>query len=404
MDGLSEVNDLKIIEIVDLNIEKEVNTESSDKKITKDLVKNNNENKNSKEKILLVLENLLLLTCFTIGIYVVSLFINYLSFLGNNYNFKDVKGTSLISNYLTIFVVSILGLRILVNLGFFVLYTLHKMKIKIKWVKICKTKLLTEQLGMLFSVFITLPVIVISLTKLMVECKFELSELGNNIEVLEAGDKLSNILFYYYLFLALNLLTELPIIRRHHSGNLRISKRIGMLDYTMSYIGNASLVASIVLYCFSYKYSDSKKSDPDLRSQVTYYYVTIVGVGVQSGIIAIIVGILGYIASILCSKMLILIALIVKFYSVFVFSWSCSLIWFGKHLLELFCNINLISPNLTSFPLQDKMAFNNACYTKPNFFLLSAFVIIQLTLSILTLIHNFVYLIKIRRFDSNNNK
>ncbi|KAK6589731.1 membrane associated protein [Cryptosporidium xiaoi] len=403
MGELTELNDLKIIEIVDLNVEKEIDVTSvgSDRKHNK-TSDDNNDNNRKKETILLIFENLLLLSCFIIGIYILLLFIDYLSFLGDSYIFDDVKKTVNISNNLTIFLVLMLGLRILIVFAFFVLYILNKSKVKINWLKVTKTKVLVEQFEIWLSTFIALPITIISLTKLMVKCKFELSELVTNLEVLEAGDKLSNILLYYYLFLIFNLLIELPIIRRHYSGNIGVSKKIGMLDYAISYIGNASLVASIVLYCFSYKYSDNTKSDPDLRSQVTYYYVTIVGVGVQSGIIAIIIGILGYIASILCSKMLILISLIVKFYSVFVFSWSCSLIWFGKHLLELFCNIDLISPNLTSFPLEDKLAFNNACYTKPNFFLVSAFTIIQLTLSILTLIHNFIYLIKVRS-DTNNN-
>ncbi|KAH7649247.1 membrane associated protein [Cryptosporidium bovis] len=403
MDELTELNDLKIIEIVDLNIEKEIDVTSvgSDKKHNK-TSDDHNDNNRKKETILLIFENLLLLSCFIIGIYILLLFIDYLSFLGGNYIFEDVKKTVNISNNLTIFLVFMLGLRVLIVFAFFVLYTLNKSKVKIKWLKVTKTKVLVEQFEIWLSTFITLPVTIISLTKLMVKCKFKLSELGTNLEVLEASDKLSNVLLYYYLFLIFNLLIEFPIIRRHYSGNLGVSKKIGMLDYAISYIGNASLVASIVLYCFSYKYSDNTKSDPDLSSQVTYYYVTIVGVGVQSGIIAIIIGILGYIASILCSKMLILVSLIVKFYSVFVFSWSCSLIWFGRHLLELFCNIDLISPNLTSFPLEDKLAFNNACYTKPNFFLLSAFTIIQLILSILTLIHNFIYLIRVRSDSSNN--
>lgn len=354
-----------------------------------------------KKGIFLATECLLLVSCIAIGVYIVYQEHELARYLQNKKGFE--KTTVLVgqTKIMMILVTLVMGVRLLVNCIFGLLFILFKRGVIVNWINVFKSKLFIDQIFIWQSPFISLPIIIIALVKLMVNCKSQLEEIkllqglsSFDIEVSSfALNKLSLIIIYYSVYLPTSFIMEQFVVRRQYLGNVIQSQRLGILDYSIAYIGNAAFTASLVLYFFRFRYSDSAESNIDLRSQVEYYYKTVLIAAAHSGVISVFLGILGYIASLSCSKMLILISLIVKFYSTFVFSWSCSLVWFGNQLLKLFCNIDSISPNLYTLPIQDYVAFKNACFTRPNFYLVTVLVIIQLSLSIFTLVLNFLFLI-----------
>ncbi|KAJ1611310.1 putative membrane associated protein [Cryptosporidium canis] len=356
-----------------------------------------------KEGLFLAAEYLLLVSCISIGAYIVYQEDELTSYLQNKSGFEVTRDLINQAKIMTVFVTLVMGVRLLTNLTFGILFILFKRGIIVKWINVFKSKLFIDQVFIWQSPFISLPIIVIALVRLMVNCKSQLEEIRSlqrsSLDVEISNFSLHRLLFliiYYSVYLLTNFIMEQLVVRRQYLGNVIQSQRLGILDYSIAYIGNAALVASLILYFFRFRYTDDAESNIDLRSQIEYYYKTILAAAAHSGLISVFLGILGYIASLSCSKMLILISLIVKFYSAFVFSWSCSLVWFGNQLLKLFCNIDSISQNLYSLPLQDYMAFKSACFTRPNFYLVTVLVIIQLSLSIFTLILNFLFLINKR--------
>ncbi|KAH8584611.1 membrane associated with 8 transmembrane domains [Cryptosporidium sp. chipmunk genotype I] len=363
-----------------------------------------------KEAIFLVAEYLLLISSITLGVYIIYQEYELADYLKSNDGFEKVVNFVNQANIMTIITTIVMVAQLIINCIFGILFILFKQGIIVKWVKIFKSKLFIDQVFIWQSPFISLPIIITAMVKLMVNCRSNLEEikvLQESSLIIETSNfalnKLSFIIIYYSVYLSTNFIMELFVVRRQYLGNFIQSQRLGILDYSIAYIGNAALVASLILYCFRFRYSSSAESNIDLKSQVDYYYRTILAAAVHSGLIAILLGILGYIASLSCSKMLILISLIVKFYSTFVFSWSCSLVWFGNQLLKLFCNIDSVSPNLYSLPTQDYLAFKNACFTRPNFYMITVLVIIQLSLSAITLVLNFLFLISKKIWSSESN-
>lgn len=354
-----------------------------------------------KKGLFLAAEYILLISCIAIGSYLVYQEHELVRYLQDKKGFEKTVTLVGQAQIMTILVTLVMGLRLLTNCIFGLLFILFKRGVIVNWINVFKSKLFIDQIFIWQSPFISLPIIIIALIRLMVNCKSHLEEIkllqGSSSFDIEVSDlalnKLSFIIIYHSVYLPTNFIMEQLVVRRQYLGNVIQSQRLGILDYSIAYIGNAAFVASLVLYFFRFRYSDSAESNIDLRSQVDYYYKTVLVAAAHSGIISVFLGILGYIASLSCSKMLILISLIVKFYSAFIFSWSCSLVWFGNQLLKLFCNIDSISQNITSLPSQDYLAFKNACFTRPNFYLVTVLVIIQLSLSIITLLLNFLFLI-----------
>ncbi|KAL3126305.1 Uncharacterized protein GY17_00002828 [Cryptosporidium hominis] len=363
-----------------------------------------------KEAIFLIAEYLLLISSIILGIYIAYQEYELEKFLKNKNGFEKTANYVKQANIMTIITTTVMATQLIINCIFGILFILFKQGIIVRWINIFKSKLFIDQVFIWQSPFISLPIIITAMVKLMVNFRSNLEEimvLQESTLIIETSNfalnKLYFIIIYYSVYLSTNFIVELFVVRRQYLGNFIQSQRLGILDYSIAYIGNAALVASLILYFFKFRYSSSAESNIDLKSQVDYYYRTVLAAATHSGLIAISVGILGYIASLSCSKMLILISLIVKFYSTFVFSWSCSLVWFGNHLLKLFCNIDSIAPNLYSLPTQDYLAFKNACFTRPNFYMITVLVIIQLTLSIFTLVLNFQFLISKKIWKSEPN-
>ncbi|EAK89314.1 membrane associated protein with 8 transmembrane domains [Cryptosporidium parvum Iowa II] len=362
-----------------------------------------------KEAIFLFAEYLLLISSIILGIYITYQEYELEKFLKNKNGFEKTANYVKQANIMTIITTTVMATQLIINCIFGILFILFKQGIIVRWINIFKSKLFIDQVFIWQSPFISLPIIITAMVKLMVNCRSNLEEimvLRESTLIIETSNfalnKLYFIIIYYSVYLSTNFVMELFVVRRQYLGNFIQSQRLGILDYSIAYIGNAALVASLILYFFKFRYSSSAESNIDLKSQVDYYYRTVLAAATHSGLIAILVGILGYIASLSCSKMLILISLIVKFYSTFVFSWSCSLVWFGNHLLKLFCNVDSIAPNLYSLPTQDYLAFKNACFTRPNFYMITVLVIIQLTLSIFTLVLNFQFLISKKIWKSES--
>ncbi|OII72574.1 uncharacterized protein cubi_03310 [Cryptosporidium ubiquitum] len=363
-----------------------------------------------KKGLFLLAEYFLLISCISLGIYIIYQEHELIKYLKNKKDFEQTANYISQAKIMTIIITLVVGLQLITNCVFGILFILFKRGIIVKWLNIFKSKLFIDQVFIWQSPFISLPIIITAMVKLMVNCRSQLEDIisfqgsSSNIEISNfVLNKLTLIIIYFSVYLTTNFIMELFVVRRQYLGNTIQSQRLGILDYSIAYIGNAALVASLILYCFRFRYSDSEEINIDLKSQVDYYYRTILVAAAHSGLIAISLGILGYIASLSCSKMLILISLIVKFYSTFVFSWSCSLVWFGNQLLKLFCNIDSISLNLNSLPKQDYMAFKNACFTRPNFYMITALVATQLSLSIFTLIFNFLFLISKKIWKSESN-
>lgn len=366
---------------------------------------------NDKKKgLFLLAEYLLLISCISLGIYIIYQEHELRNYLQSKNGFERTANFVSQAKIMTTIVTVVNGVQLITNCIFGILFILFRRGVIVKWINIFKSKLFIDQIFIWQSPFISLPIIIITMVKLMVNCRSQLKDIillqGSNFTIETSNfvlNKLSYIIIYLSIYLITNFIMELFVVRRQYLGNSVQSQRLGILDYSIAYIGNAALVASLILFCFRFRYSDSAESNIDLKSQVDYYYRTLLVAAAHSGLIAIFIGIFGYIASLSCSKMLILISLIVKFYSAFIFSWSCSLVWFGNQLLKLFCNIDSISQNLYSLPTQDYMAFKNACFTRPNFYMITVLVAIQLSLSIFSLVLNFIFLIskKIWKSDSN---
>ncbi|KAF7455883.1 putative transmembrane Protein [Cryptosporidium felis] len=286
-----------------------------------------------KEALFLATEYLFLTAGILIGAYNVFQEQDLVDFLAKETTFETTSRFIRQVKTMTILVTAILGIRLAVNLVFGLLFLLFKKGIIVEWIAIFKSKLLIDQIFIWQSPFISLPILLTALTKLIVACEAQLTEVksSNHPETIAemAGTAINRLFFIticYSVYMVINLVTELFVVRRQFLGNVSQSKRLGILDYSIVYFGSASLVSSFILYCFRFRYSESADYEIDLKSQVNYYYRTIVSSGAHSGIIAVFIGILGYIASLSCSKMLTLISLVFKFYSSFVFSWSCSLI------------------------------------------------------------------------------
>ncbi|KAL7066740.1 hypothetical protein ACR3K2_28080 [Cryptosporidium serpentis] len=243
-----------------------------------------------------------------------------------------------------------------------------------------------------FPLLISCPLLAFTICKIVVGCiipiKYNMFEVNTN-----------NLLFNSVLsisllstFVIVTFIIQIPILYGHLSLGTGISKKLSILNYCLAFIGCITIASASSLYTFYNNSVVNTMLNNDLKSQVILYYQITVGASISSGITALLIGLLGFISAAICSKILIFVTSIITFYSLFIFIWSCSLAWFGNKLINLFCTVENIIPNIRTEFYNDLIVFRNSCNTKINFYIVAATIIIQLVLAIVCVIYGIVIL------------